>query len=96
MSGGIKELDEVVDARGRLQDSEVERLDDTIKVLNATNKVLGDTNQVLGDTNKVLGDAMKQIVFNNGVTNDSLKTIFMQFVVLEEKIAKINSKLGLP
>ena len=89
MSGGIKELDEVVDARGRLQDSEVERLDDTIKVLNATNKVLGDTN-------KVLGDAMKQIVFNNGVTNDSLKTIFMQFVVLEEKIAKINSKLGLP
>ena len=89
MSGGIKELDEVVDARGRLQDREVERLNDTIKVLNATNKVLGDTN-------KVLGDAMKQIVFNNGVTNDSLKLVFTKFIVLEEKIAKINSKLGLP
>ena len=82
MSGGIKELDEVVDARGRLQDREVERLNDTIKVLNATNKLLGD--------------AMKQIVFNNGVTNDSLKLVFTKFIVLEEKIAKINSKLGLP
>ena len=80
------------DNRFSLQDREVERLNDTRKALGETNKMLTDANIRIVNTEERVAELFIALNETRKRLNFDTKVI----VDLQEKIAKINSKLGLP